>query len=63
MLEFIFGFFSGIFMTFIRRSEFRSIGVQADEVWSQTVQTQPILIPNSKIKFIPKLQNFWGSDS
>lgn len=63
MLEFVFGFFSGIFITFIRRSKFRSIGVQADEVWSQTVPTQPILIQNSKTKFVPKLQNFWGSDS
>jgi hypothetical protein len=63
MFEFVCGFFTGILITFMRRSELRSIGVQAEEVWSQTVPSQPILIKNSKNKFIPKLQNFWGPDS
>jgi hypothetical protein len=63
MLEFVFGFFTGIFITFMRRSELRSIGVQAEEVWSQTVPSPPILIQNSKTKFVPKLKNFWGPDS
>lgn len=63
MLEFIFGFLSGIFIVFMRRSEHRSIGVQAEEVWSQTVTSQPILIQNSKTKFVPELRNFWGPDS
>lgn len=63
MFEFVFGFFTGILVTFMRRSELRSIGVQADEVWSQTVPSQPILIRNSKINFVPKLKNFWGPDS
>jgi hypothetical protein len=47
----------------MRRSELRSVGVQAEEVWSQTVQSQPILIRNSKTNFVPKLKNFWGPDS
>jgi hypothetical protein len=63
MLEFVFGFFTGILVTFMRRSELRSIGVQAEEVWSQTVPSQPILIQNSKNNFVPKLKNFWGPDS
>ena len=63
MLEFVFGFFTGILVTFLKRSELRSVGVQAEEVWSQTVQSQPILIRNSKTNFIPKLKNFWGPDS
>jgi|LakMenEpi03Aug12_release.lakeMendotaPanAssembly.Ray.scaffolds.fasta_scaffold66053_9 hypothetical protein len=65
MLEFIFGFLSGIVGSalFRKRLVNRSIGIQAEEVWSHTVESQPILIQNSKIKFVPKLQNFWGPDS
>ena len=63
MFEFVCGFLSGLLLTFMRRSELRSIGVQAEEVWSQTVTSQPILIKNSKTKFIPELRNFWGPDS
>ena len=63
MFEFVCGFFTGILITFMRKSELRSIGIQAEEVWSQTVPSQPILIRNSKTIFVPKLQNFWGPDS
>ena len=65
MLEFIFGFLSGIVGSTIFRKRLvnRSIGIQAEEVWSHTVESQPILIQNSKTKFVPKLQNFWGPDS
>ncbi len=65
MFEFIFGFLSGIVGSalFRKRLANRSIGIQAEEVWSHTVQSQPILIKNSKTNFIPKLQNFWGPDS
>jgi hypothetical protein len=65
MLEFIFGFLSGIVGSAIIRKRLasRSIGIQAEEVWSQTVPSQPILIQNSKTIFVPKLQNFWGPDS
>lgn len=63
MFEFVCGFLSGLLIIFMRRSEHRSIGVQAEEVWSQTVPSQPILIQNSKTKFVPELRNFWGPDS
>ena len=66
MLEFTIGLLSGISGTifvFRKTGHVRSIGVQAVEVWSQTVQTQPILIINSKPNFVPKLKNFWGPDS
>ena len=62
MLEFVCGFLSGVigFVMFKKRLVNRSIGVQAEEVWSPS---QPILIQNSKTKFIPELRNFWGPDS
>jgi hypothetical protein len=65
MLEFIFGFLTGLVgLTLVRkRSVNKSIGIQAEEVWSQTVSSQPILIENSKTKFVPELKNFWGPDS
>jgi hypothetical protein len=63
MLEFIFGFLSGLVSSVLIRKKMRSVGVQAEEVWSQTVPSQPILIQNSKNIFVPKLQNFWGPDS
>jgi hypothetical protein len=65
MLEFVCGFLSGVigFVMFKKRLVNRSIGIQAEEVWSQTVTSQPILIQNSKTKFIPELKNFWGPDS
>ena len=60
MFEFVCGFLSGLLIVFMRRSEHRSIGVQAEEV---RVPSQPILIKTSKTKFIPELRNFWGPDS
>lgn len=63
MLEFVCGIFTGIIITYLRRAKLRSVGVQAEEVWSRTVHSQPILIQNSKNIFVPKLQNFWGPDS
>ena len=60
MFEFVCGFLSGILITFMRRSELRSISVQTEEVRSPT---KPILIQNSKNKFVPNLKNFWGPDS
>jgi hypothetical protein len=62
MLEFVCGFLSGVigFVMFKKRLVNRSIGVQAEEV---RVPSQPILIQNSKTKFIPELRNFWGPDS
>ena len=65
MFEFVCGFLSGVigFVMFKKRLVNRSIGIQAEEVWSQTVTSQPILIQNSKTKFIPELRNFWGPDS
>jgi hypothetical protein len=62
MLEFVFGFLSGLIGSVMLKKRLvnRSIGIQAEEVWSQT---HPILIKNPKPKFIPKLQNFWGPDS
>ena len=63
MFEFVCGFFTGILITFLRRTENRSIGIQAEEVWSQPVQSQPILIQNSKTNFVSNLKNFWGPDS
>jgi hypothetical protein len=63
MLEFIIGFLSGILGSAFIRKKGRSVGVQAEEVWSQTVPSQPILIQNSKNNFVPKLKNFWGPDS
>ena len=62
MFEFMFGILMGILgsvMVRERPSKCRSIGTQVDEL----VMTQPILIQNSKNKFIPKLTNYWGPDS
>lgn len=67
MLEFICGIGVGVGMcgaaAIQRQPENRSVGVQIDEVWSQTLPSHPILIQNSKTNFIPKLKNFWGPDS
>jgi hypothetical protein len=65
MLEFICGFLSGLAGSVIIRKRLtsRSVGIQAEEIWSQTVPSQPIFIQNSKNKFIPELKNFWGPDS
>ena len=63
MLEFILGFLSGLMGSVLIRKRTRSVGVQAEEVWSQTVPSQPISIQNSKNNFVPKLKNFWGPDS
>ena len=62
MFEFVCGFLSGLAGSAIIRKRLvsRSIGVQAEEV---RVPSQPILIQNSKPKFIPELRNFWGPDS
>lgn len=60
MLEFILGFLSGIMGSVMIRKRTRSVGIQAEEVWSPS---QPILIQNSKNNFVPKLKNFWGPDS
>ena len=62
MFEFVLGILVGILGT-MRMKKFRSVGIQVEEVWSQTVPSQPILIQNSKNKFVPKLKNFWGPDS
>jgi hypothetical protein len=62
MFEFVLGILVGILGT-MRMKKFRSVGIQVDEVWSQTVPSQPILIRNSKNNFVPKLKNFWGPDS
>jgi hypothetical protein len=61
MFEFMFGILMGILGSVMvrERPKTRSIGTQADEL----VITQPILIQNSKNKFIPKLTNYWGPDS
>lgn len=57
--EFLIGFFLGIMLK--PRKKAHEIGVQ---VCDTPLISQPILIPNSKIKFIPgNLKNFWGSDS
>jgi hypothetical protein len=62
MFEFVLGILVGILGT-MRMKKFRSVGIQVEEVWSQTVPSQPILIQNSKNKFVPNLKNFWGPDS
>ena len=60
MLEFICGIGVGVGMcgaaAIQRQPENRSVGVQIDEVWSQTLPSHPILIQNSKTNFIPKVK-------
>jgi hypothetical protein len=53
--EFLIGFFLGFMLK--PRKKMEEIGVQVSDT---PLISQPILIPNSKIKF---LKNFWGSDS
>jgi len=61
MFEFMFGIIVGFLGSVVvrERPKSRSIGTQVDEL----VMSKPILIQNSKNKFIPKLTNFWGPDS
>jgi len=61
--EFVVGFFVGFFYSKARWYPKKSVSVQVDEVPFMPV-TSPILIPNSKTKFVPgTLKNFWGPDS
>lgn len=44
-----------------KRKTFSDVNTQVDEI--PISYTPPVLIPNSKPKFIPHLKNFWGPDS
>jgi hypothetical protein len=61
--EFVLGFFAGFLYAKSKRYPKKSASVQVDEV-PFVPPSSPILIPNSKPKFVPgALKNFWGSDS
>jgi hypothetical protein len=61
--EFILGFVAGVLYGKAKWYPKKSVSVQVDEVPFIPVSS-PILIPNSKTKFVPgSLKNFWGSDS
>jgi hypothetical protein len=63
--EFVLGFFLGFYYakSKVKKSASVSVSVQVDEKPFVPV-TSPILIQNSKRKFVPgTLKNFWGSDS
>lgn len=61
--EFVLGFFLGFYYAKSKVKKSASVGVQVDEKPFVPV-TSPILIQNSKRKFVPgTLKNFWGSDS
>lgn len=61
--EFVIGFFTGFLYAKSRWYPKKSVSVQVDEIPFMPTSS-PILIPNSKTKFVPgTLKNFWGSVS
>jgi hypothetical protein len=61
--EFVLGFFIGFYYAKSKVKKSASVSVQVDEKPFVPV-TSPILIQNSKTKFVPgALKNFWGPDS
>jgi len=44
----------------LKERQTRSVGIQATEVWSQPVSSQPILIENLKKKFTRRTQELLG---
>ena len=62
MQEFIFGILLGVLAGRIKFPQ-KSVGKKDAEVQVTPQVTSPILIKNSKPRYIPSLANFWGADS
>lgn len=61
IIDFMIGLGVGLLVNGRKRKTFSDVNTQVDEI--SISHSPPILIPNSKSKFIPYLKNFWGPDS
>jgi hypothetical protein len=61
IIDFLIGMAVGFLVGGRKRKTFSDVNTQVDEI--PISYTPPVLIPNSKPKFIPHLKNFWGPDS